>query len=313
MTGFLKSIDERTRLAGINKLELLLFSLGTNGVTGRDEVYGINVFKVREVMTIPEITHAPNMPAAIEGMVSLRDEMVPVLHLPHFCGIQDSEPVNFMITTEFNHHVQGLLVCAVDNIRRVSWDDIKTPPPMLAAHLGGLVTAVTKLSDERLVMVLDVEKILAETAEFYKDDDLYQGIEPSKQDVMVLFADDSNVARTQIQKTLQRMKLRYISTINGKEAWNKLQELADQAEVRGADVSHTVPVVLTDVEMPEMDGYVLTKKIRADDRFKNVRVVIHSSLSAETNVQLGMAVGADDYVAKFNPKELSAALRKLIK
>ncbi|HED12316.1 MAG TPA: chemotaxis signal transduction protein CheV, partial [Gammaproteobacteria bacterium] len=254
----------------------------------------------------------PNMTAAIEGMVNLRGEMVPVIHLPHFCGIVDSEPTNFMIATEFNQHVQGLLVCSVDNIRRVSWDDVKSPPPMLSANVSGLVTAVTKLPDGRLVMILDVEKILAETADFYKGDDLYEGIKQSAQTFTVLFADDSSVARTQIEQTLRHMKLDYISTTNGKEAWNKLQELAGQAEARGVDVSSIVSIVLTDVEMPEMDGYVLTRKIRADARFSKVRVVMHSSLSAETNKQMGMGVGADAYVAKFKPLELSAMLHKII-
>jgi len=312
MADLLKSIDERTQLAGINKLELLLFSLGKNNVTGREEVYGINVFKVREVMTIPKITHAPNMSEIIEGMVNLRGEMVPVIHLPKFCGIPDPEPTNFMIATEFNQHIQGLLVCSVDNIRRVSWGDIKTPPPMMAAQVGGLVTAVTKLPDERLVMILDVEKILAETADFDKSDNLFNGIKQAEREMTILFVDDSAVARNQVVRTLQHMKLGYIETINGKEAWAKLQELAGQAEIKGVDVSTLVPIVLTDVEMPEMDGYVLTRKIRADERFRNVKVVMHSSLSAETNKQMGMGVGADAYVAKFKPLELSDTLHKVI-
>lgn len=312
MADFLKSVDERTQLAGINKLELLLFSLGMNQQTGRDEVFGINVFKVREVMRIPKITHAPDMPDTIEGMVNLRGELVPVIHLPKFCGIQDPEPVHFMIATEFNNHVQGLLVNSVDNIRRVSWDKIKTPPPMLSGHLGGLITAVTKLPDERLVMVLDVEKILAETLEFYKSDNLFDEIKPAEKEFTVLYADDSSLARTQIETTLRHMQLPSISAINGKEAWDKLQALAAKAETAGVDVSTLVSLVLTDVEMPEMDGYVLTRKLRADPRFSKVKIVMHSSLSAETNKQMGIGVGADAYVAKFMPQELSSALLKMM-
>jgi methyl-accepting chemotaxis protein len=163
MSELLKSVDARTRLAGTNKLEILLFSLGTDARTGRRETFGINVFKVREVMNTPTITAAPEMNAAVKGMVSLRGALVPVVDLGDYVASATDSQRKIMIVTEYNHHTQGFLVEAVDTILRVDWAQMRVPPEMLSNNLGGLVTAVTELEDGRLVMLLDVERILAET------------------------------------------------------------------------------------------------------------------------------------------------------
>ncbi len=314
MSNLMKSIDERTRLAGTNRLEVLLFNLGKDLETGRNELFGINVFKVREVMHIPDITHAPDMPDGVEGIVSLRGAMVPVINLQKFCKINTEEKPGILMITEYNKHVQGFLVKSVDTIKRLNWEDVKEPPQMLANRLGGLVTAVTELEDKRLVLIMDVEKVLAETAEFYNSDDLFEGIEKHEdgKNIHVLFADDSRIARQQIMDTLKHMGLNYISTNNGAEAWNKLNAFADHAEANGESISDHVSIVITDVEMPEMDGYVLTRNIKDDPRFKNIPVIMHSSLSAVANQALGKGVGADAYVPKFVPHELAAALRDII-
>jgi two-component system chemotaxis response regulator CheV len=169
MSELLKTIDARTKLAGTNKLEILMFSLGTDSRTGRRETYGINVFKVREVMRTPEVTRAPEMPSSVEGMVSLRGNLVPVVDLAKYAGIPVEAGPQIMIVTEYNGHTQGFLVEAVDTILRLDWSAMRVPPDMLVSNLGGLVTAVTELQDGRLVMMLDVEKILAETSR--QDDD----------------------------------------------------------------------------------------------------------------------------------------------
>jgi two-component system chemotaxis response regulator CheV len=277
-------------------------------------VFGINVFKVREVMHVPEITHAPDMPESVEGMVSLRGSMVPVINLQKFCGVTASEKPKILMITEYNKNVQGFLVHSVDNIERLDWDEVKAPPPMLANRLGGLVTAVAELSNKRLVMIMDVEKVLAETAGLYDEETLYDGINKhdKSEGITVLFADDSIVARDQIQKTMDHMGLNYIVTKNGAEAWKKLKDIADKAETTGNKMTDYVNIILTDVEMPEMDGYVLTRKIKADQRFKEIPVIMHSSLTAEANQALGKGVGADAYVPKFKPLELSAMLDKMI-
>ena len=313
MSELLKSIDARTKLAGTNKLEILLFSLGLNERTGRRETFGINVFKVREVMRTPPITSAPEMPSSVEGMVSLRGALVPVVDLAKYAGVVTDTPRSIMIVTEYAGHTQGFLVEAVDTILRLDWSQMKVPPEMLTAEMGGLVTAVTELGDGRLVMMMDVEKVLSETTH-YDEESIYRNIKPlGDSKVTVLFADDSVVARRQIQRTLDAMDVKYIEAINGRHAWNELEKIANYALSSGQEVSNLVSLVLTDVEMPEMDGYILTKKIKSDSRFAGIPVIMHSSLSGMSNQQLGKSVGVDEYVAKFEPHTLSETLSRRLR
>ncbi|MBL8447322.1 MAG: chemotaxis protein CheV [Zoogloeaceae bacterium] len=313
MSELLKSIDARTRLAGTNKLEILLFSLGVDGRTGRRETFGINVFKVREVMRTPAITSAPEMPSAVEGMVSLRGVLVPVVDLAKYAGISCETPREIMIVTEYNGHTQGFLVEAVDTILRLDWSMMRVPPDMLSGNLGGLVTAVTELEGNRLVMMLDVEKVLSETSR-YDDEFLFKDIEQQFQrDVTVFFADDSSVARKQITRALDAMGVRHVGAVNGRVAWDELRKVAAHADATGKRVRDLVPIVLTDVEMPEMDGYILTRMIKSDPRFDGVKVVMHSSLSGMSNQQLGHSVGVDEYVPKFEPQRLCETLGRLIR
>ena len=312
MSELLRNIDERTRLAGTNKLEILLFSLGPDPHTGRRETFGINVFKVREVMHTPEITAAPEMPTAVKGMISLRGALVPVVDLSSYIGMTTDTAREIMIVTEYNRHTQAFLVESVDTILRLDWSQMRVPPEMLTANLGGLVTAVTELPDGCLVMLLDVERILADTV---KPDDgiVFEHISPlGREDLTVLFADDSSVARGQIKHTLDAMGLRSIGTANGRAAWDELQRIADRAENAGRPVRDYLQAILTDVEMPEMDGYLLTRNIKADSRFNGIPVLMHSSLSSLSNQQLGHAVGIDEYIPKFEPHRLSETLSRLL-
>lgn len=313
MSELLKNIDARTKLAGTNKLEILMFMLGKDVRTGRRETFGINVFKVREVMRVPTITHAPEMPAAVEGMVSLRGALVPVIDLAKFTGIEVESKPEIMIVTEYNGHTQGFLVEAVDTILRLDWSSMRVPPEMLNAQMGGLVTAVTELADGRLVMMMDVEKVLAETGHFANDDMIFKAVQPlGVSNRTVFYADDSSVARNQIQRTLDAMQVKGISAVNGRQAWLELQRIADYAEAAHVPVKDMVQLILTDVEMPEMDGYMLTRKVKEDRRFANIPVLMHSSLSSSSNQQLGKAVGVDEYVSKFEPQKLAQTLTRLL-
>ncbi|MBU3693694.1 MAG: chemotaxis protein CheV [Rhodocyclaceae bacterium] len=312
MSELFRNIEARTRLAGTNKLEILLFSLGVDARTGRRETFGLNVFKVREVLKAPPVTAAPDMPGVVEGMVSMRGILVPVIHLGRYTGIHPETPPDVMIITEYNGHTQGFLVEAVDTILRLDWGSMRVPPDMLSGHMTGLVTAVTELADGRLVMMLDVEKILAETAP-PQDETVFQSIRPvSEAHGIVYFADDSAVARQQIARTLDAMQVRYRSAINGLKAWDDLQRLADHAELLGEPVENHVRVILTDIEMPEMDGYMLTRRVKSDPRFRKVPVLMHSSLSSSSNERLGLAVGVDAYVPKFEPHRLAETIAGLL-
>ena len=310
MSELLKNIDARTKLAGTNKLEILLFSLGMNSITGRRETFGINVFKVREVMRTPPITTAPEMPASVEGMVSLRGVLVPVVDLARYAKVTTDTPRSIMIVTEYAGHTQGFLVEGVDTILRLDWSQMRVPPEMLMAELGGLVTAVTELPDGRLVMMMDVEKVLSETTN-YDEEVVYRNIKPLNNPALtVFFADDSVVARKQITRTLEAMNVKYVGAINGREAWSELEKMAAYAQSSGQKITDLISLVLTDVEMPEMDGYILTKKIKTDPRFAGVPVIMHSSLSGMSNQQLGKSVGVDEYVAKFEAQKLSETLSR---
>lgn len=308
MSKWMAEIDQRTRLAGANKMELLMFSLGS------DEIYGINVFKIREVMKLPPVTKIPDSDARVLGVVNLRGENIPVVDLRLAIGIPGGhEDHKKLIITEYNDNKQGFLVAEVDRIIRMSWERIHIPPPMVRSSNRGAVTAVTKLDDGRMVLILDVEKILFELHP-RSDEEMYKNVSevPKLVGKRVLLADDSLVARKQITKTLERLGVTYYECITGKEALERLKTLADEADQAGKQVTDWLQLILTDIEMPEMDGFTLTKNIRSDPRISGIPVLMHSSLSGTCNVEKGKSVGVTDYVTKFDPKVLQEALVKYL-
>lgn len=301
--GLLEQVDARTKLAGSNKMEILLFSLGTK------EVYGINVFKVREVGQTPNITKTPNMPKGVEGLISLRGKVIPVLCLASFVNPgAEQPPMSKTIIAEYSKHVLGFLVHDVDKIIRVDWEKVKSPESVLYSNQS-TITAIVELDNGTLVSILDVEQILASAF----GEAMIGDIAPvEKKDSAIFFCDDSAIARKKIIEVLDKLGIKHTHGVNGLDGWNKLQSIADQAEQRGAKVRDEIKFILVDAEMPEMDGYVLTKNIKSDKRFEGVPVVMHSSLSSEANHAMGKAVGVDLYVAKFDAEVLSDTLRPLI-
>ena len=303
--ALIESVDARTKLAGSNKMEILLFSLGTG------ELFGINVFKVREVSQTPFITKTPNMPHGVEGVISLRGNIIPVIALAKFINLENvpEDTGHTMSVTEYSKHTQGFLVHSVDRIIRVDWEKIKPPQSMLAGN-EGLITAITELPDGRLISILDVEQILVNAL----------GMEPipelapveSGTDRSLFFVDDSAIARKEIVMVLDKMGVKYQQATDGLEAWERLQNLASRAQHDGIPLHQQIALILTDAEMPEMDGYVLTKNIKSDSRFQDIPVVMHSSLSSEANRAMGKSVGVDAYVAKFDPVVLAETLRPLL-
>lgn len=302
----LNSIDARTKLAGSNKMELLLFSLGTS------EIFGINVFKVREVSPTPPITLTPNMPYGVEGVISLRGSIIPVISLGKFIKLEEVPKGigETMIVTEFSRHTQGFLVKEVDRIIRIDWDRVKPPENMLAGQ-DGLITAITELEDGRLVSILDVERILVEVLGEKALPTLPQA--DSARESTVFFADDSIVARKEIVSVLDKLGIKYLQANDGLDAWERLKAMAERAGEEHHPLKHSLNLILVDAEMPEMDGYVLTRNIKTDSRFAGIPVVMHSSLSSEANRTMGQRVGVDAYVAKFDPAVLADTLLALLK
>jgi two-component system chemotaxis response regulator CheV len=316
MPTLINEIDARTRLAGANQMELLLFHLGTN------ELFGINVFKVREVMKLPELTRVPEADSRVVGMANIRGTMVPVIALKRSLGLGEHEvdltrleakENGILIITEYNGSLQAFHVAAVDRIIRTSWSQIKTPPALVRENNKGAVTAVTMLDNGRMVLILDVEKTLSDICP-RPDDEVFAGLRamPELKNKCVLFADDSSVARTQIRKALEKLGVPFIQTTTGKEAWDYLQQMADVAAKEGVSQVHGVNLVLSDIEMPDMDGFTLTKHIRADPRLAHLPVILHSSLTGTCNQDKGRQVGATDYVTKFDPKMFAEKLMRYI-
>jgi len=308
MAKWMAEIDQRTRLAGANKMELLMFHLGT------EETYGINVFKIREVMQMPPITKIPDSDPRILGLVNLRGENIALIDLSQAIGLGPMRVEGAkLIIAEYNDNKQGFLVGGVDRIIRMSWEHIQIPPVMVQSSRHGAVTAVTKLEDGRMVLILDVEKVLAELHP-RADEEVLVGIEMVKElaGKRVLIADDSIVARKQIMKTLERLGMKWEETQTGKEALTRLRHLADVAEDAGQSIYDFLAGVITDIEMPEMDGFSLTKHIREDVRLEGLPILMHSSLSGECNVEKGKSMGVTDYVTKFQPTELRDKLIKYL-
>ena len=253
--GLLESVDARTKLAGSNRMEILLFSLGPQ------EVFGINVFKVREVSRTPFITKAPNMPTGVEGLISLRGNVIPVLALAKVMGIVDpGEPLgNSMMVTEYSKRTLGFLVHEVDRIIRVDWDKVRAPDNVTSSS-HNFITAITELQDGKLVSILDVETILASTF----GEAVVGQIHPLEgaHDVTVFFVDDSSVARKKIAETLDKLGVKHKHALNGLEAWTRLEGMAGHAQQRRLSLRDEVSLILVDAEMPEMDGYVLTRNIK---------------------------------------------------
>ena len=301
--GLLGQVDARTNLAGTNKMEILLFSLGSG------EKFGINVFKVKEVCPAGKITRTPNMPSGVDGIVSLRGHVMPVLNLANFMGMQPDVPHQVMMVAEYNSHILGFLVDSVDRIIRVDWDKVRATEGMLSDK-GALITAITELQDGTLVSILDVEQILANAF----GEAVVGNVErvQSERELCIFFADDSMVARRKIGEVLDKMGVKHISANNGKEAWERVKAMADASQSAGVELSEQIQVILTDAEMPEMDGYVFTQHVKADRRFDGIPVVMHSSLSSDANRAMGRRVGVDYYVPKFDSIILSSTLRPLL-
>jgi len=301
--GMLDQIDARSNLAGSNKMEILLFSLGS------DEKFGINVFKVKEGCQAGKITRTPNMPKGVDGIVSLRGHVMPVLNLANFMGIPPTDQHQTMMVAEFNNHILGFLVQGVDRIIRVDWDKVRATEGMLSDK-GALITAISELPDGTLISLLDVEQILANAF----GEAVVGNVEKveSGRELCIFFADDSMVARRKIAEVLDKMGVKHIQASNGHEAWDRLRTMADTAQNAGVKLHDQIQVILTDAEMPEMDGYVLTQHIKSDRRFDGIPVVMHSSLSSDANRAMGRRVGVDYYVPKFDSMILSSTLRSLL-
>jgi two-component system chemotaxis response regulator CheV len=318
MKSVQQEVDERSNLTGTNKFELLLFRLGGDENGERSELFGINVFKIREIVAMPEITAVAGSMPHVLGVVNLRGQIIQVLDLPAIAGVKPKTGLNIMLVTEFARSTQAFAVESVEEIVRLDWSQVMSAESTAGS---GMVTSIARLPEEngqpgRLAQVLDVETIL-------RDMNPDSGPAINEQTVgakihikpgaVVLAADDSLVARALIEQGLDAMGLPFIMTKSGKEAWDTLNSIANSAEAEGKSVHDKVALVLTDLEMPEMDGFTLTRTIKKSARFSGLPVIIHSSLSGTTNEEHVKNVQADAYVAKFSAEDLAGTIRRLLR
>lgn len=302
MAGVLDSVDQRTKLAGQNRLELLLFHL-----QGR-QIFGINVFKVKEVVQCPKLTELPGSNPVIRGVASLRGNNIPVMDLSNAIGGPRMDEVTnyFIIITEYNRRQLAFLVASVERIVNTHWEDILPPPKGLGR--SSYMTAVTNI-DEELVEIIDVEKILSEVLGI--DEELTQPVEETGADLSklkILVVDDSMVARNQIKKVLNEMGIEVVQAKDGSEALSLLQEWSE-----AGDMNDWLAMVISDIEMPKMDGYSLVTAIREDPKLSDLYVILHSSLSGVFNETMVRKVGADHFLAKFMPDELVGRVTERLK
>lgn len=317
MKSVQKEIDERTNLTGSNKFELLLFRLGADNALGQSELFGINVFKIREIVAMPAITPIVGATPHSLGVVNLRGQVIPVLDLPSIVGCKPKTGLNIMLVTEYARTTQAFAVESVEDIVRLDWKQVLSAETSGAAH--NLVTSIARLDGNtdgtRLAQVLDVEAIL----QMVSPSDEHQ-VDPQKvgaklklkPGTIILAADDSFVARSLIEQELQALHAPFEMVKSGKEAWDRLNALANAAAAEGKGILDKVSLVLTDLEMPEMDGFTLTRNIKQDARFEGLPVVIHSSLSGSANEDHVRSVGADAYVAKFVAEDLAQTIRDVL-
>jgi len=310
-------VDERTNLTSSNKFELLLFRLGADSALGQSELFGINVFKIREIVAMPSITPIVGATPHSLGVVNLRGQVIPVLDLPSIVGCTPKTGLNIMLVTEFARTTQAFAVESVEDIVRLDWKQVLSAETSGSGH--NLVTSIARLDGNtdgtRLAQVLDVEAILqmVSPSDDHKVDP--QKVGPKlklKPGTIILAADDSFVARSLIEQELQVLQAPYEMTKSGKEAWERLNALAQIAEAEGKTILDKVSLVLTDLEMPEMDGFTLTRNIKQDARFSGLPVLIHSSLSGSANEDHVRSVGADGYVAKFVAEDLANTIRSVL-
>lgn len=298
MAGVLDSVNQRTQLVGQNRLELLMFRL--NG----QQLYGINVFKVKEVIPCPRLSVMPHSNPVVRGVAHIRGRTISVLDLSVAIGHQPLTDTDsgFIIISEYNNSVQGFLVRGVDRIVNLNWEDILSPPR--GSGNEHYLTAVTRV-DEQLVEILDVERVLAEVAPVQavvSDEITRKSADADVRGRRVLIVDDSSVARTQIRRCCENVGIETDIFNDGKQAWQHLLTMLEQGE----SPLDTYSLIVSDIEMPEMDGYTLTASIKNHAALKDMHVLLHTSLSGIFNRAMVDKVGADDFLAKFHPDELAS-------
>ncbi|WP_338725572.1 chemotaxis protein [Shewanella baltica] len=297
--------------SGTNELEIIEFHLHKILPNGGHKVchYGINVAKVREVIRVPETSDYPNAQPHMVGVFSLREKLIPLVDLAGWLGISTPEDLTHkvVIVTDFNKMINGFLIDSVRSIHRVSWEQVESPSQFLEAGENDCVVAVVR-RDGMLIMILDFEKIIADINPELSMDKYDVTLDRSvlindkmlakREAKTILIVDDSAFIRKMIENTLRSAGYNIITAKDGGDALEMLMEFETLADQGNASISDFVSAIITDVEMPRMDGMHLVKRLRESKAYQQMPIVMFSSLMSEDNRTKAMALGANDTITK---------------
>ncbi len=311
--------DDNVLKVGSNEMELVDFRiLKQEGDEVYEGIYGVNVAKVREIIKIPNLTELPGVPDYIEGIFDLRGVVIPVVNLAKWMNIQEPPAEKLkprIIITEFSDILIGFIVHEAKRIRRVSWEDIE--PASFVAGMGTLdksqITGVTRIENDEVLLILDLESVVEELGIYspkteMEIDDIMQ-VEGT-----ALILDDSMIARKLVSDALKKMGLKVVEAKDGLEGLRKLEELH---EVYGDRLKDELKIIISDVEMPQMDGFHFAANVKEDERFKDFPIVFNSSISDHFSELRGKEAGGEAYLTKFDAaifyKEIANVLKSHIK
>lgn len=304
MSSILNSVDQRTNLVGENRLELLIFKLGGQ------QRFAINVFKVQEVLKMPALRQVPHSHPHVCGVAHLRGKTVPVIDLGLAIGLGPTQGLaeGNLIVAEYNRSIQAFAIGSVDRIVNLNWEDILPPPK--GAGRAHYLTAITRQDDE-IVEILDVERVLADIIPYNtRVSEQVLNVDMATRarqlGLKALVAEDSATAMHQVRETLADLGIEIVAMQDGLKAFHNLKAITAE----GRRPSDEYLLLITDAEMPEMDGYRLTAEIRQDSSMSDLFVVMHTSLSGSFNNALVEKVGCNAFLSKFAPDELAGVVQK---
>jgi len=303
--------------SGTNELEIVEFYLDEARENGDYRgYYGINVAKVLEIIQMPELTEMPEAAhESILGAFNLRNEIIPLIDLASWLGKNRADcEAPKVIVTEFNRTKSAFLVSGVTRIHRIGWQEVEAPTNYVSSLTVNSITGVVKFTD-RIIFILDMEKICMELDPDAAHAAEAEGAQPNDltgRDVRVILADDSSMARNMIAGIMSKAGFIVHAEENGQLAWNHLLRLKRTAAEEGQLMSHYVDAIVSDIEMPSMDGHTLTRLIKEDPELKHLPVILCSSIITETLHHKGIAVGADDQISKAELGDLVGRVCKLL-
>ncbi|WP_294961995.1 chemotaxis protein [Sulfurimonas sp.] len=300
---------------GSNEMELVDFRIlkEENGEI-YEGIYGINVSKVREIIKMPNLTELPGTPEYIEGIFDLRSVVIPVVNLAKWMGIttpESAESDSRVIITEFNNVLIGFVVHEAKRIRRINWSDIE--PASFVSGAGSLdgskITGVTKIEDDNVLLILDLESVVQDLGLYEPDIDYI----PENMDNftgLALILDDSSTARKIVKEAVQKMGFNVIEAGDGQEGLDKLDDLH---KMYGDDIAKQLKIIISDVEMPKMDGFHFAANVKEDGRFNNIPIVFNSSISDHFSESRGKEAGGEAYLVKFEASSFYDEVARVVR